>query len=361
MFVTYAKLCETTISVATNWNVYHDFINLYLRNFVSSPVEKPDLRIHSLFPTSSEDYLGLSPFSRENMRKVGRDVYFDAHKVYYQQENRNVFVQFDEDDSILIYCEDQMRLRKRGSLRTAIKNAMRAALPQSHPEVCAAFQTHMRLTFHFPLFWMMEAHRGCHLLHATAVRINGSGIIFSGLASAGKTTLATFLYCNHPGTHILTDNFLLYDREFIYAFPEASRLSSQGIEIAAAQSLLDHAFILGHRYHWVPQKPDPFNTVPKKAFLVCLGNDLRVEPISAEFFADTALGLNDVAKEFHNYSYVGLFPFATRRSFDIYASRACALKSCLQNVDCTLLSIPKVPSLMDIRQDILDIVLPTTN
>jgi len=358
MFITNFEYCGITISITTNWEVYHDFVNLYLKHFVSTSDKEPTLRIQSLFPISSEDQLCSFPFLCDNLRKVGRNVYFDERRIYYQQGNCNVFAQFDGNDGLSIYCIDSMRLWKRGGFKTTAMNIARKVFLRRLSEVYGTFQTHMRLTFHFPLFWLIESHHGFHLLHAAVVRINGDCIIFSGLASVGKTTLATFLYSNYPGTDILTDNFLLYDCERIYGFPEASRLSNQGIEIASAQSLLSDTFVLGHRLHWLPRKPDPIDAVPKKAFLVCLGKSMRVEPITADLFTETALGLNDVVKEFHNYNYVSLFPFATCRSFDIHVSRVRSLKSCLQNVDCAVLTIPDVSNLSDIRQDILNVILP---
>lgn len=356
MLTTYLEFCGITISITTNWDVYHDFINLYLKNFLSSPVKEPVLRIQSMFPPFPGNAVVSPPFSPDNMRRAGLNMHFNERQVHYQLGNWNIFVQFDENDSILIYCEDNIRLQKRGGNREFLKKAVRKVIPQPQSKVYGAFQTHMRLTFHFPLFWLLEVRRGLHLLHGAAVQLNGSGVIFAGLATVGKTTLATFLYFNYPNTIILTDNFLLYGHERIYAFPEASRLSKQGIDIASAQPLLDDSFLLGHRDHWIPPKPDPGGYVPKKAFLVCLGNNLGVEPVSSEFFIETALELNDIVKEFHNYSYTGVFPFATRRSFNTYASRVQTLMSCMRNVDCAILTIPHVSSLADIRRDILNIL-----
>lgn len=356
MFKTYLKYHNLTASVTTDWELYHDFVELYLKNFICGTVQDPILTIVSTFPVSARARGMDLHFSPDHMSRVGRDLYVGERCVYRRESNRELTVEFKEEDKIVIHCEDYLRVLSNRGVKAILKSIKERLRPKSLQKVYHLFQGHLRSTFHFPLFWFLETRYGCHLLHATAIRLNRGGIVFSGLAEAGKSTLATYLGFNYPGVDILTDNFLLYDSEFIYGFPEASRLAPQSMYIASTPSVLPDAFMLRGRQHWVPPQLSVLETPPQKAFLLCLGQDFRSEPVSVDFFVDTALGLNDVVKEFHNYGYVGVFSLATRRSVDTYASRARTLKHCFRNVSCSLLTLPNVASLASCHDEIVGIL-----
>jgi hypothetical protein len=80
----------------------------------------------------------------------------------------------------------------------------------------------MRLTVHYPLFWLLERSKGIGVLHASAVEKNGQTLIFTGLNGSGKSTLAAYFW-QRLGYKLLSDNFLLYDSQILYGFPEVVR------------------------------------------------------------------------------------------------------------------------------------------
>lgn len=89
-----------------------------------------------------------------------------------------------------------------------------------------AFQSIMRLCIHFPMFNLLQ-QRGYSVLHSSAMAKNGRAVLFFGLNGAGKTTTALGLT---PEMTLIADNFLLSDGEFVYGFPETTRISKSTAE-----------------------------------------------------------------------------------------------------------------------------------
>jgi len=76
----------------------------------------------------------------------------------------------------------------------------------------------IRRILHFPIFFLLSG-RGINVLHGSVVEADGKGVAFLGLNKAGKSSLASFLVMQ-KGFHLVSNNFILVDRDFFYAFPE---------------------------------------------------------------------------------------------------------------------------------------------
>jgi len=76
----------------------------------------------------------------------------------------------------------------------------------------------IRRILHFPIFFLLSG-RGINVLHGSVVEADGKGVAFLGLNKAGKSSLASFL-STERGFHFVSNNFVLVDRDFFYAFPE---------------------------------------------------------------------------------------------------------------------------------------------
>jgi len=76
----------------------------------------------------------------------------------------------------------------------------------------------IRRILHFPIFFLLS-RRGIDVLHGSVVETGGKGVAFLGLNKAGKSSLASFLAMER-GFHFVSNNFILVDRDFFYAFPE---------------------------------------------------------------------------------------------------------------------------------------------
>ena len=122
MFTTYLEYCGVSASITTNWEVYHDFINLYLKHFVSIPTNKPELIIYSIFPDSQEKKPISPPFSSSDMRKLGPDIRFEENRIFHQRGNLHIFVKFNDKGRVYIHCEDLQRSHKLSNVKAKIKN-----------------------------------------------------------------------------------------------------------------------------------------------------------------------------------------------------------------------------------------------
>lgn len=82
----------------------------------------------------------------------------------------------------------------------------------------------MRYLIHFPVFMLLRKLKGIEVMHGSAVAKNNKAIVFAGYDCVGKSTLAIYFYMK-KNYAFLNDNFLLFDYENVYAFPELVRLN----------------------------------------------------------------------------------------------------------------------------------------
>lgn len=76
---------------------------------------------------------------------------------------------------------------------------------------------------YYPLFWFLEYFKDTYPLHASAVGLQGKGVIICGLEGMGKTSLALSLL-KEAGSSFLSDNLIFYDRNKVYPCYELIRL-----------------------------------------------------------------------------------------------------------------------------------------
>ncbi|MDH7507838.1 MAG: hypothetical protein QHH00_00370 [Methanomassiliicoccales archaeon] len=82
------------------------------------------------------------------------------------------------------------------------------------------YQSLMRLAIHYPIFHLLEL-KGWSVLHSSLVCFEDNGVLFTGLNGVGKTTTALSLL---PEARILSDNFVLFNGERLFPFPEYIRI-----------------------------------------------------------------------------------------------------------------------------------------
>ena len=156
----------------------------------------------------------------------------------------------------------------------------------------------------FPLFSLLQKKKNINILHASAVNIDGKGIIFSGLSGVGKSTLSIASVIMDKGLFI-TDNYLLYDDSKIYPFPEWIRLNQESYKLTSVDETgvvgkITRAFFYryGRNYH---QLESNVISPPVKctAFIqLFLGDKFSANIISAEKAIDRTILNNAHVKEF---------------------------------------------------------------
>ena len=88
----------------------------------------------------------------------------------------------------------------------------------------------VRHTIILPILWILSRYFNIFTLHGSAVEINGSGYSFVGLAGIGKS-INSIYYAMDKKNKFLYDNYLLYDENHIYPFPEWIRMVCKTEEI----------------------------------------------------------------------------------------------------------------------------------
>jgi hypothetical protein len=169
------------------------------------------------------------------------------------------------------------------------------------------FQVIMRALIYMPLFWWMENVEGKFVLHGAGVSKAKRGVILSGLNGVGKSTLA--LRMVQQGYKFAGDNYLLYDDERFYAFPEATRISSTtvknlGISDSNHIQLYGKNLIPANHFPLVPEiSPDLF-------LIVIRGKETKLQSISTDRALDMVLTQGDFLSEYPEHSYIGLTGFS---------------------------------------------------
>ena len=103
-----------------------------------------------------------------------------------------------------------------------------------HVGIFNDYQMIMRRSVHFPYFVLL-CQKGYSLLHASMSYKGEDAVLFMGLNGAGKTTAALSLL---PEMSIAADNFVFFDGEKAFGYPELLRIPG---DIPAAPGSKDRA------------------------------------------------------------------------------------------------------------------------
>ena len=202
--------------IRTGNEAFKDFLKNNFGDFITEAKEirgeEPDIEVDIAFARagsgSANDWLGeaerANPMILGNSIRAGRDSVFYHYGAHVIRASRVGGV-----------------LRVSG-LHLSTRRFRGSAL-LNHGRWHEVYQAMMRLCVHFPLFSLLQ-EKGYSVLHASAVAKEGKAILFLGLNGAGKGTSALSLL---PELNILADNFLLFDGDYIYGFPETIRISPQ--------------------------------------------------------------------------------------------------------------------------------------
>lgn len=211
-----------------------------------------------------------------------------------------------------------------------------------------------------PFFYYLEHFNGLSLLHASAIELNGKGVVLSGLGGVGKSTfsLGTLFL---KSSKFISDNLILFDNEKIYSCPEAIALDNKSIQIldGIKQYLVPRDIKYSHGRVWYHVNPEVIihETTPKYLFWLQWGDKNEVIPIEKKTCIKYLLQINLLAKEVREYSMIAAalnlnFPQVTP-SEKHYEK----LDYLLSNVDCNILRFrPGIDIKKAINETIVEII-----
>jgi hypothetical protein len=192
-----------------------------------------------------------------------------------------------------------------------------------------------RLVIHYPLLFLLEQKNGIYFLHASAVEKEGKGFIFTGLPGCGKTLAMSILL--KEGFRFLSDNFLLWNRDHLFAFPELLRIRDKD------EFKETHIFIPSSLKGFYKINPAFVSSmaVPKKIFLLRLGERNYLKKLQTHEGIGYILSMEHTMKEFQNYSYLNLYRLNNNECIPLVSTRIKYLKDFLGRMEIFVLSLKR--------------------
>lgn len=241
--------------------------------------------------------------------KIGKDAFQNENRFIFFSKGQNLIFEIEVDTiklSIKINYFIESNLKAKG--KRFIRNVLQSKFSNK-----LNYLKLSRELINFPIFWLLEKRFGIFLLHGGSISRNNKGIVFSGLANIGKST--NIITAVLEGSYnFLGDNFLLYDENYIYAFPELLRLSEKTVKLIIkdpGKFKTDYSYN-GRKYYKLPCNKIELKIAAKKWIIPSIGNYYKEERVLKETFINLMMLSNDHVKEFHNYSQIGLLDFSLR-------------------------------------------------
>jgi len=165
------------------------------------------------------------------------------------------------------------------------------------------FSTLLYYMIYYPSFWWLQ-RQGLFPLHAGAVDLAGTGIVFCGLPGCGKSTLS-LASLSLPGARLLSDNIIFFDREKVFSCPEPVLVDDQSLKLIGKGGSLLHPLGRRHVYDrsWYHVDPGRLvdHTIPRLFFFVGLGQKTTLRPLLGEEAYQRFDSANCIAQEMRRY------------------------------------------------------------
>lgn len=208
-----------TIKFSTNFESYQKYFNAYFKQIIpqGGSAEKYDIEIifdWTEFPLSR---LAENVKKQAGVARVGANMFLgEGHVSAVRKIDRRWKILFDVQQVSGALSVNAYFQRKK------FKDFFRFG-PFSQP----AHEFFFNLTyyiFYYPVFWYLASQRGMFPLHASALDLNGKGVVICGLEGIGKTSLGLKFLKDSPGSALLSDNLIFFGQENIYPCYELVRM-----------------------------------------------------------------------------------------------------------------------------------------
>jgi hypothetical protein len=135
---------------------------------------------------------------------------------FLREGTRSVLYQYAPLNVVAEWSGDRLRI----DTLFEMTRKFRALKRFRHYGIFTDYQIIMRRSVHFPYFLLL-CQKGYSLLHASMSYRGEDAVLFMGLNGAGKTTAALSLL---PEMSIAADNFVFFDGERAFGYPELLRI-----------------------------------------------------------------------------------------------------------------------------------------
>ncbi len=287
MNIGYLDVHGVVVELRTENEEFLEFIRENYSLFLTDSVQNPDVVVNF-------NRKGIQRAAQQSseLNHIGNDVYFANQSLYWENEFGFKILVEQQRSQLEVFAYHQ-ELIEGQEKNERYKNYMRC----------------MRWAMHYPLFTLCQYDRGWGILHAAAVTDGQQTIAFCGLNKMGKSTLATYLCCNQ-GYDLLTDNYLLYGNQNIYAFPEVLRLSERSKEMFNLTPIWDHKIY--NKYHISPKELGTRLEATVDAFFILShGEELQVNTLEPKKASETMRNLHTMLAEFPQQGYMAVWPLVS--------------------------------------------------
>ena len=334
-----AKIHGINVELISSCPDFTRFVSNNYSHFLCENAFRKDIRVEF----SYYSYPRRGPvFNYRAWNKLGTGIWLNNNELFIvETPGLNIHLKYNDDKLVIQtnFSEKWYHLLKKIRYGQSVKLQL--------------YQYIMRQIIHFPVFWMLEKRQGIHLLHGAAVEKNGRALIFTGLNGVGKTTLAAYLCLNH-NFKLFSDNFVLFDREKIYAFPENIRLSSQSVRLLRIH-LQSQKQIYG-KYH-LPLESSQFvkEAKPVGICFISLTDEANTEinHISSEYTLELLTSIHHFLKEFSEYSYLALMQLVCPHQ-PVIQDKLDTLRNFLENVESYMFTMNKNKPLSKMSKEVLN-------
>ena len=212
------NIAKLRVKIATNYGKYYNYLNLYFDKIILPQdfEDDFDIQINAYWQKGSWGNY-LEEFKKSNnFLDIGANTILDKKRIVtIRKVGKRKKVTFDfNSENKKFYLKAIMR-------RKILKDAIRYGI-LSKPEEDWFFSITFPVLY-YPVFWYLEYFLHTHVLHASAVELNGKGVVICGLEGIGKTSLVLSLL-QEKNSYFLSDNLILYDNERVFPCYELIRI-----------------------------------------------------------------------------------------------------------------------------------------
>lgn len=274
------KFLNLFICLTTNNDAYCNFLKRYFSLLIQdSAPSRYDIAIDITWDHKTWNDTVAKEVS-DNFSKIGANTYISQDKVAFVLKNkRKIFFSWQKTKGAAV-CRVIVRERQQ-------RNAWFNRTEQEESFYQLTLQA-----IYYPLFYYVRRYQDITVLHASAVRHKGKGVLFCGLDGVGKTCSVLSLIKNEDA-FLLSDNLVFVGLDKAYQCFEPIRLHK------------DQKYLLGNDYDQLNQKE-----CCKGFYVISKGKMIPEMGIDVVYFIEAA-ARNDLFAISHDH--------AVRRA--IYLSR----------------------------------------
>jgi len=281
-----------SVRIQTDSPTFAEYVYDNLSLFSTQLRQEPDMDV--VFDSQTDP---LRELSRRRATRIAQGLWIGEDSVLADRRGLQIHAHMSPGGPLTITARYSAPKPRRG-LASSLVGLVRKKGGRSPREISHYVA---REIVHLPIFMLLAKKRSLAVLHAASVAKEDRALVFTGLNSCGKSSLAAYLSLS-KGWFQMNDNFTITDGSRILAYPESSRISKDmahqlGLEESGAETY-------GKLHVSLPRISIPVSANPEIIFILSLGEKASVSRIEPDEFLNHMAAIDDYLAEFPEYSYL---------------------------------------------------------